>query len=432
MTYAQTLDYLYSKLPMFHRIGAAAYKNSLDNTIAFCTALYNPENKFKSVHIAGTNGKGSVSHTLASILQEAGYKTGLYTSPHLVDFRERIRINGKMVEKKWLTAFVKKHDSLIQTIQPSFFEVTVAMAFDYFATNKVDIAIIETGLGGRLDSTNVITPLLSIITNISYDHQNLLGDTLGEIAKEKAGIIKENIPVVIGKHQKETDPVFEKTAKKQKSNLYFAQDYYKLENYKVTDGFLHVEYIKKDTQNPIKMSSPLAGIYQLENLATILESVDLLNDSGFKISKENILSGIKNVKSNTGLRGRWEILKTNPLVICDVAHNEAGLTAVFEQVNSTPHQRLHIVFGMVKDKDINKAISLLPKEAIYYFSQPNLPRALDVQELYDHAVKSGLFGSTYSTVPEAYKAALSKAKSNDIVLIVGSIFVAAEILGMDK
>jgi len=432
MTYAQTLDYLYSKLPMFHRIGAAAYKNNLDNTIAFCTALDNPENKFKSVHIAGTNGKGSVSHTIASILQEAGYKTGLYTSPHLVDFRERIRINGKMVEKKWLTSFVKKHDSLIQSIQPSFFEVTVAMAFDYFAKNKVDIAIIETGLGGRLDSTNVITPLLSIITNISYDHQNLLGDTLGEIAKEKAGIIKENIPVVIGKHQKETDPVFEKAAKRQKSNLFFAKDYYKLENYKVTDGFLHVEFIKKDTRNPIKISSPLAGIYQLENLATILESVDLLNDSGFKISKENILSGIKNVKSNTGLRGRWEILKANPLVICDVAHNEAGLTAVFDQVNSMPHQKLHIVFGMVKDKDINKAISLLPKEAIYYFSQPNLPRALDVQDLFDHAVKSGLYGSTYSTVPEAYKAALSKAKSNDIVLIVGSIFVAAEILEMDK
>jgi dihydrofolate synthase/folylpolyglutamate synthase len=432
MTYEEMLDYLYSKLPMFHRIGAAAYKNNLDNTITFCKALDNPENKFRSVHIAGTNGKGSVSHMLSSIFQEAGYKTGLYTSPHLVDFRERIRINGEMISKDWLIQFVEKYDSLIQEISPSFFEVTVAMAFDYFAENKVDIAVIETGLGGRLDSTNVITPELSVITNISYDHQNLLGETLAEIAGEKAGIIKNNIPVVVGMHHIETDLVFIKKTSEQQAKLLFAPDHYQPQHPYYKNGLLEVEYKNENSPELINISSPLAGHYQLENFATVLQAVELLNDSGFKISKAHIVSGIKNVKINTGLRGRWEILGENPLIICDVAHNEAGLKSVFAQVASMPHENLHIVYGMVKDKDITKALSLLPKDATYYFTQPDLPRALEVNELYNEATKMGLHGSVNKTVAMAYDAAVAKAASNDIVIIVGSIFVAAEVLGRDK
>jgi len=431
MTYEQTLDYLYSKLPMFHRIGAAAYKNNLDNTIAFCKALDNPEHKFKSIHIAGTNGKGSVSHMLASIFQEAGYKTGLYTSPHLVDFRERIRINGQMIEKEWLIDFVESNDALIQQIQPSFFEVTVAMAFKYFADQKVDIAIIETGLGGRLDSTNVITPLLSVITNVSYDHQNLLGNTLAEIAQEKAGIIKNDIPVVVGNHNSETDPVFKKQARKLHSRLYFAPDNFSTgKQFSTNTGWINSYFIRKQKIKGLKILSPLAGNYQFENIITVLQSVEILSKMGINIDNEALKAGIANVKTNTSLRGRWEILGQQPLIICDVAHNQAGLKSVFEQINSMQFDNLNIVFGMVKDKDVPKAISLLPKNATYYFSQPDLPRALDVAELYSEATKAGLTGHSFPTITEAFKAAISAAHPNDIVLIVGSIFVAAEILAL--
>jgi len=428
MTYPETLDYMYSKLPMFHRIGPAALKPDLSNTLALCKALGNPETKFKSIHVAGTNGKGSVSHLLASILQEAGYKTGLYTSPHLLDFRERIKINGEMIDQKAVTGFIKKNQKLIDKIQPSFFEVTVAMAFDYFAQNEVDIAVIETGLGGRLDSTNVIKPLISVITNISYDHQNLLGDTLAEIASEKAGIIKERVPVVIGKQDPETNPVFSQKAKEMHSILYHADTNTSYKKDHGSDGTLKAEFMMKRSGSVYHIVSPLSGNYQFENIATVLQSIEILNDKGFNASKENIKEGIKNVKANTGLRGRWEILGTKPLIICDVAHNEAGLEAVFDQVSMIKHGKLRIVYGMVKDKDVEKALDALLKKATYYFSQPNLPRALGVKELQKLATKAGLKGTSFPTVKEAYQKAVEDAAPNDIVLVIGSVFVVAEVL----
>jgi dihydrofolate synthase / folylpolyglutamate synthase len=428
MTYEQTLDYLYSKLPMFHRIGPAAFKKDLRNTIALCNALDNPENKFRSIHIAGTNGKGSVSHMMASILQEAGYKTGLYTSPHLVDFRERIRINGEMITKDWVSGFIEKHEALFEEIKPSFFEVTVGMAFEYFVENKVDIAVIETGLGGRLDSTNVITPLLSIITNISYDHQNLLGNTLEEIGAEKAGIIKKGIPVVIGKKQPETKDIFINKATETGSDIFFAGEHYVPESHLIKDGMLHIVYEDHVSNRTIRVTSPLPGLYQLENIATVLEASRNLINSGFNLTWDHILSGILKVKKNTGLLGRWEILHDKPLVVCDVAHNEAGLKAVFEQINSIPHEKLHIVYGMVNDKDIPKAVSRLLKNAQYYFCRPDIPRGLDVKELNEEAKKAGLIGTPFLSVKDAYNAAIAKASLNDIVLVVGSIFVTAELL----
>ena len=430
MTYQETLDYMYSKLPMFHRIGPAALKPDLTNTIALCKALGNPETTFKSIHVAGTNGKGSVSHLLASILQEAGYKTGLYTSPHLLDFRERIKINGEMIDQKTVTAFVKKNQKLIDKMQPSFFEVTVAMAFEYFATNEVDIAIIETGLGGRLDSTNVIKPVLSVITNISYDHQNLLGETLAEIASEKAGIIKQRVPVVIGKQDPETDSVFSKKAKEMNAPIFYADANIAYKNPHLENGMLKAEYMNKRSGSVYHVLSPLSGQYQLENITTVLQSVEILNDKDFKLNKENIKNGLKNVKENTGLRGRWEILGTNPLIICDVAHNEAGLEAVFEQANDLTRGKMRVVYGMVKDKDIDKAIDMLPKKAHYYFSQPDLPRALGVKELNKLATKAGLNGKPFASVREAYQKAVEEALPNDIVLVVGSMFVVAEVLAI--
>jgi len=430
MTYQETLDYMYSKLPMFHRIGPAALKPDLNNTLALCKALGNPETKFKSIHIAGTNGKGSVSHLLASVLQEAGYKTGLYTSPHLLDFRERIKINGEMIDQKTVTAFVKKNQKLIDKMQPSFFEVTVAMAFEYFAANEVDIAIIETGLGGRLDSTNVIKPLLSVITNISYDHQSLLGETLAEIATEKAGIIKTRVPVVIGKQDPETDPVFSKKAKEMNSAIFYADANIAYKNPHLENGTLKAEYMNKRSGSVYHVLSPLSGQYQLENITTVLQSVEILNDKDFKLSKENIKNGLKNVKENTGLRGRWEILGTSPLIIADVAHNEAGLEAVFEQANELTRGKMRVVYGMVKDKDIDKAIDMLPKKAHYYFSQPDLPRALAVKDLNKLATKAGLNGKPFNSIKEAYQKAVEEALPNDIILVVGSVFVVAEVLAI--
>ncbi len=430
MTYQETLDYMYSKLPMFHRIGPAALKPDLTNTLALCKALGNPETKFKSIHIAGTNGKGSVSHLLASVLQEAGYKTGLYTSPHLLDFRERIKINGEMIDQKTVTAFIKKNQKVIDKLQPSFFEVTVAMAFDYFAQNEIDIAIIETGLGGRLDSTNVIKPVLSVITNISYDHQNLLGETLAEIATEKAGIIKQRVPVVIGKQDPETDPVFSKKAKETNSTLFHADANITYKNPHLDNGMLKAEYMNKRSGSVYHVLSPLSGQYQLENITTVLQSIEILNDKEFKISKENIKNGLKNVKENTGLRGRWEIIGTSPLIICDVAHNEAGLEAVFEQANELTRGKMRVVYGMVKDKDIDKAIDMLPKKAHYYFSAPALPRALAVKDLNKVATKAGLNGKPFNSVKEAYQKAVEEAAPNDIVLVLGSVFVVAEVLAI--
>jgi dihydrofolate synthase/folylpolyglutamate synthase len=428
MTYQQTLDYLYSKLPMFTRVGAVALKKDLHNTIEFCNRLDNPQKKFKSVHIGGTNGKGSTSHMLAAILQQAGYRTGLYTSPHLKDFRERIRINGKMCPKSFVKDFVKTQKTAIKDIEPSFFEVTVAMAFDYFAKEKVDIAVIEVGLGGRLDSTNIITPQLSVITNISLDHTNILGDTFPEIAFEKAGIIKKNTPVVIGERQQETETVFVKKASAENAKLSFGDNVLHLENIHTKGGYLTVDVHNQNQLLYPKLSIDLTGGHQLKNILTVIESVLQLKEVSFTIPDKAIYSALKNVKKLTGLQGRWQTLAKNPLTICDTGHNKAGLTEVIQNIAATPHQNLHFVIGMVKDKDISGVLAILPKNATYYFCQPNLERALTSVELSTQAKEFGLKGKTFSTVAEAYSSAKLNAKAADLIFVGGSTFVVAEIL----
>lgn len=395
---------------MFQRIGPAAYKADLSNTISICNTLGNPENNFRSIHIAGTNGKGSVSHLLASILQEAGYKTGLYTSPHLKDFRERVRVSGKMISKNFIVDFVEKNKNIFEKTEPSFFEWTVALAFEYFSEKKVDIAIIETGLGGRLDSTNVITPVCSAITNISYDHTNLLGNTLKKIAEEKAGIIKKNIPIVIGETQEEVKTVFIRKAKKKNAPLIFADRNKK----NISDKKI------------LAFNCPLQGNYQLKNTRTVLATVDLLRKNNFSISEKNIRDGIKNVVKNTGLRGRWDIIRKKPLTICDTGHNEAGIKEVVSQLKKMKFRKLHFVFGTVSDKDPSGVLKLLPVNAEYYFCKAKLPRAMDAEELKILAGKNGLHGKKYSSVKTALKAAQKNAQKNDLVFVGGSTFVVAE------
>ncbi len=405
MTYEQTLDYLFSQLPMFQRVGQAAYKADLNNTIELCAILNHPENSFQSVHIAGTNGKGSTSHMLASILQEAGYKVGLYTSPHLKDFRERIRINGEMIPKEEVMDFVTQYQSSFENIGLSFFEWTVGLAFDYFRKEKVDVAILETGMGGRLDSTNVVTPLLSIITNIGIDHQQFLGDTLEKIAVEKAGIIKPKIPVVIGETQPETKQVFTTTAQQKNAPIYFA-------DYLITYPLPECE---------------LKGSYQQKNIKTVLQSVKLLQGQ-FTITEENITNGLKKVIQNTHLQGRWQTISTNPKVIIDVAHNESGIKELLYQLKQESYKQLNIVFGAVNDKDITKILNLLPKEAHYFFCQAQIPRALDKNKLFELATAAGLTGTINNSVEEALIKAKEKSGDNDLILVFGSIFVVAEIL----
>lgn len=421
---------MYSQLPMFQRIGTAAYKANLDNTITICKLLDNPENKFKSVHISGTNGKGSTSHMLASILQESGYKVGLYTSPHLKDFRERIKINGKEISKKYVTDFIQKHKNDFEKIKPSFFEMTVGLAFSYFAEKKVDIAVIEVGLGGRLDSTNVITPLLSVITNISYDHMNLLGNTLEKIAVEKAGIIKPYIPVVIGEKQKETKDVFVKISKEKKSKIIFAEDNFALKKIAHTQqkGKLYLAGdLYKNKKILIKnLNCELLGLYQQKNICTVTCAAKELNNIGLKISLKNISTGIKKVVTNTGLNGRWQILSKAPLTIADTGHNEAGIKEVLYQIKNTPHKKLHFVLGMVNDKDISKILKLLPKNVIYYFCKPNIPRGLDTTILENQATVYKLKGKSFLTVKKAVSAAKINADKKDLVFIGGSTFVVAE------
>lgn len=389
---------------MYQRVGASAYKADLNNTKAICKLLDNPENKFKSVHVAGTNGKGSTSHMLAAVLQSAGYKVGLYTSPHLKDFRERIKINGRMIPKKYVMNFVDKYKNDFEKINPSFFEWSTGLAFDYFAKEKVDIAIIETGLGGRLDSTNVISPLLSIIINISYDHQNLLGNTLKEIAYEKAGIIKQNGIIVIGEKQKETKNFFQKKAKEKNALLLYAEDYANAKN----------------------ISCELKGIYQEKNIPTVLVASEILNHQGYEISSKAVAKGLKDVCKLTGLRGRWEVLSKKPLIVADIAHNEAGIKEVFKQVKTIKYKKLHVVFGTVNDKDIQKILSLLPKKAIYYFCKANIPRALDENILSEKAKTIRLNGKTFDNVKQALGTAKKNAFSNDFILVTGSAFVVAE------
>jgi len=429
MNYQQTLDFLYSKLPMFTRVGASAFKKDLTNTIILCEALGNPQNKFKSIHVAGTNGKGSTSHMLASILQAQGLKTGLYTSPHLKDFRERIRINGKMISKAEVQSFVKANKKLIYEIEPSFFEVTVAMAFEHFAKHQVDIAVIEVGLGGRLDSTNIITPEISVITNISLDHTNMLGNTLQEIAGEKAGIIKKGIPVIIGETQPESKPVFIAKAKELNAPIYFADDSLHAKDISVKNSVLKLSLYEEDEIKYTNIKSDLTGLYQPKNIVTVIKTLEILSQqTQTKIARQSIYDGLKQVKKLTGLQGRWQTLSKNPLVICDTGHNEAGITEVVKNIEQTPYHKLHIVFGMVKDKDITKVLSLMPKHADYYFCKPDIERGLAATELQEQALVFGLSGSAYNSVLDAKNAAIEKASVNDLIFIGGSTFVVAEAL----
>jgi dihydrofolate synthase / folylpolyglutamate synthase len=428
MNYAETVDYLFTKLPMYSRIGAAAYRNDLDNTWRLTEFVGNPERRFKSVHIAGTNGKGSTSHMLAAIFQQAGYKTGLYTSPHLKDFRERIRVNGEFITEAAIVDFVQRVQPLIETIDPSFFELTVVMAFDYFAQQQVDIAIVEVGLGGRLDSTNIITPELSVITNIGYDHMNLLGDTLAKIAFEKAGIIKPGIPVVIGESHSETAPIFEQRAHEERAPIRFADKQHYLSDWKYQRHYLIAEV----ATNPIAddkqyYTLDLSGIYQTKNLLTVLEAVHALKNKGWILEHKHVERALKQVKKLTGLHGRWEIIHENPDIVLDVAHNEDGIRQLLRQIELTDHEELHIVLGMVKDKDVSGVLSLLPSQAHYYFTRAQIPRALPEQELAVQAGAAGLKGLPYPTVAEALAAAKNHARAKDLVVVCGSVFVVGEV-----
>ena len=430
MTYQECLDYLFNSLPVYQRIGAAAYKADLNNTIALMKHLDNPENKFKSIHVAGTNGKGSVSHNLASIFQEAGYKTGLYTSPHLKDFRERIRINGKKISKQFVIDFTQSNQSFFEQLHPSFFEMTVGMAFQYFAKQKVDIAIIEVGMGGRLDSTNVITPQLSIITNISYDHIQFLGSTLEDIAKEKAGIIKENIPVIIGETQKETENVSKGIAKEKHAEIIFADQLFDIKEEKTVlknnQFWMTFKAKNKDSKRYKHYTTPLAGNYQLHNFKTILTACQCIGND--ILPKKSIFLGIKNCIQNTALMGRWQVLQTHPLCIADTGHNKAGIIHICEQLKQLSYNKLHFVISMVNDKNVSEILSLLPKDAIYYFCKANIPRGLDANLLFEQAKKTGLEGNVYRSVKGAFQAAKNKAKPDDLIFVGGSTFTVAELV----
>jgi dihydrofolate synthase / folylpolyglutamate synthase len=422
--YRTALNFLYSQLPVYHQIGAKAYKKDLTNTIALCDGLGNPQTKFKTIHVTGTNGKGSSSHMLAAILQSAGYKTGLYTSPHLKDFSERIKINGREIDHQFVTDFVNQMKPAMAEIQPSFFELTVAMAFEYFARNKVDIAVIEVGLGGRLDSTNIIQPEISLITNIGYDHMDILGDTLAAIAFEKAGIIKPNTPVIISERQPEIDSVFDNQAKEKEAPIQYASD--TIFCTRTSDGEL---LVKSNTFNG-RMMPELKGSYQTKNICGVIATVIKMIESGWKISSTDIMNGINNTVTLTGLKGRWQILQQNPLVVCDTGHNAEGIHELIEQIKQTPHATLHWVIGMVKDKSPEKVLSILPKHARYYFCQAKIERALDANELLRLATERGLTGVAIADVNAALSMALRASKPEDMVMVGGSTFVVAEVDGL--
>ncbi|MDQ3048918.1 MAG: bifunctional folylpolyglutamate synthase/dihydrofolate synthase [Bacteroidota bacterium] len=428
MNYQETVDYLFSRLPMFQRIGSAAYKADLDNTIALCQLLDNPEKKFRSIHVAGTNGKGSTSHMLASVLQSAGLKVGLYTSPHLKDFRERIKINGQKIPENYVVEFVASNKQAFEKIDLSFFEMTVGLAFQYFAEAKVDVAVIEVGLGGRLDSTNVIRPLLSVISNISFDHTALLGDTIEKIAAEKAGIIKSGVPVVIGETQQGASSVFIDKAAKENAEIIFADKIYQAVLKGESSDGLIMDVRKHEATFYENVISGLRGYYQQKNVLTVIAVIDVLNEIGFGLTEVHIRKGIKEVIQQTSLLGRWQTLSQSPLIIADTAHNEAGITEVVSQLKTITYERLHFVLGMVNDKDISKVLSLLPKEAIYYFCKANIPRALDAQELYEKAAVAGLKGKVIGSVADALAAATSNATAKDLIFVGGSTFVVAEVV----
>ncbi len=428
MSYKKTLEYLFARLPMYQRVGAVAYKANLDNTHKIVDILGRPHLKLKCIHVAGTNGKGSSSHMLAAILQQCGYKTGLYTSPHLIDFRERIRINGKMISKNYVMEFVEKYKSPFEEIQPSFFEWTVGLALDYFAKEEVDVAVIEVGLGGRLDSTNVIHPKACLITNISYDHMNLLGDTLEKIGREKAGIIKARVPVVISQYQSETASLFSNMARDLKSPLEFADKNFKIIDSKLIEGLMHVNVQNKKTEKTNTYDLDLTGNYQLKNLLGVLNVLEFVEKSGFIIEEENIKSALKNVCKLTGLAGRWQQLSEKPLLIVDTGHNEDGIKQVVDNLKSIKYNQLHFVFGAVNDKDLSKILVLLPKNAIYYFVKANVPRALDENDLLMQATKMNLQGKPFKTVEVGLNAAKKAYRKNDLILVGGSTFVVGDAL----
>lgn len=428
MNYQETIDYLFNVTPLFQNIGKDAYKEGLDNTIILDNHFNNPHKKFRTIHIAGTNGKGSCSHTIAAILQSAGYKTGLYTSPHLIDFSERIKVNGEPVEKEFVIDFVKQNKDFFEPLHPSFFELTTAMAFLYFAEKKVDVAVIEVGLGGRLDCTNIITPDLSIITNISFDHTQFLGNTLKDIAKEKAGIIKEKKPVIIGEYTPETKTVFEDKAKSTNSDIIFAEDNKLINGYKQTENGLLL--YKSDKIKDLY--GELNGLYQVKNTNTILNAVYKLIELGYNIDETNIKNGFRNVCHLTGLMGRWQKLEENPTIICDTGHNIGGMKYIVEQLSRMKYDKLHIIIGMVNDKDINGVISLLPKNAKYYFTQASVKRALPAEQVKEIANNYGLKGEAYSSVEKALTIAKNNAKENDLIFIGGSTFIVADLIVLYK
>lgn len=405
MTYPETVEWMFAQLPMYQRQGNTAFKKDLTNIKALLQELRQPQDNFKAIHIAGTNGKGSVSNMMASVFYEAGYKTGLYTSPHLKDYRERIKINGNLVSKEFVIDFIKENKAFLEQHQLSFFEMSVGMAFQYFSQEKVDIAIIETGLGGRLDSTNVINPELSIITNIAMDHTQMLGNTLQEIAGEKAGIIKAGVPVVIGEKKESTAAVFEKKAAEVGAPLFYAEE----------------------TKFP-KYESDLRGIYQKQNIQTFLKAAEVLTDLGWIFQPQHLEKGLKNVKVNTGFQGRWDRLGNNPNIIADTGHNKAALEKVFQQLELEPFRSLHIVLGVVNDKDLNSILALFPENAHYYFSSPNVPRGLEATKLMEKAAEFNLYGKAFPSIKSALEAAKQRADRNDLIFIGGSTFTVAEII----
>ena len=437
MNYRETLDWMFARLPMYHRIGPAAYKNDLDNTLALCKHLGNPEARFPTIHVGGTNGKGSVSHFLAAIFQAAGLKTGLYISPHYHDFRERIKIDGRLISRRAVIDFVEKNRPALNRIEPSFFEMTVGMAFDHFARRNVDIAVIEVGLGGRLDSTNVITPLASVITNISFDHMALLGDSLEKIAAEKAGIIKPDVPVVVGETGVDSSPVFQKKAAETDSPIFWADRNFEVREISTDWKSTVYEVFFQDRLILENLRLGAAGPFQEKNLATALQLIRVLNDLRLPVflkketpilTEKAVRTGLENLRSLTGFQGRWQIIGEKPVVLCDSAHNESGLKMAFSAIEGSDFENLHIVCGFVNDKDLEAALALFPPSARYFFAKADIPRGLEAAILKEKAAGFGLHGRAYSSVKNALNAAHRAAGPRDLVLVIGSIFVVAEVL----
>lgn len=420
--YQECLNYIFEKLPMYTRVGAAAYKPNLDNIISLCDAIGNPHLQFKSIHVAGTNGKGSCSHMLASALQLNGYKTGLYTSPHVIDFRERIRINGIEIPKENVIHFIDETKSLIETLQPSFFEITVAMAFHYFAKEKVDIVVVEVGLGGLLDSTNIITPEVSVITNISKDHTNLLGNTIEEIATQKAGIIKDNVPVVIGETQLETEKIFFSKTIHQHSQIFFADKLYTVVHHEIIEGKMKLKIMNYTTLSIQDYWLDLMGEYQIKNIKTVLTTIDVLKSLGWKINNDVVMNALSKTKKTTGLKGRFDVVSEKPKIVFDVSHNEAGISELVKQLGKLKYEKLYIVLGFVSDKDVQKVLSMFPKNAYYFFSQAQIPRALPYLELHKIGIENHLNGEAISTIAASLQQAINLANEADVILVTGSFF----------